>query len=217
VTANSRPPKFHRESPAVRREALVAATLECLRRFGHAGVSVRRISAEAGVSVGLINHHFPGKAGLVAAAYETLATSLLEAIRAEALAPTRATPEQRLHRFFVASFGPQILDPALFNVWLVFWSMVSHSPEMKAVHERTYGEYRETLEGLLRALRARPQVAPFRVKPAAIALSALLDGLWIEASLNPMTIKPAAAIALCDGFVGALSSGSVAALASGGS
>ena len=41
-------PKFHRAAPAVRREALVDATLRCLKQFGHEGVSVRRISAAAG-------------------------------------------------------------------------------------------------------------------------------------------------------------------------
>ena len=35
-------PKFHRETPAVRREALVEATLRCLKQYGHEGVSVRR-------------------------------------------------------------------------------------------------------------------------------------------------------------------------------
>ena len=29
------------------------------------GVSARRISSEAGVSVGLINHHFPNKSGFI--------------------------------------------------------------------------------------------------------------------------------------------------------
>src|ERR1700676_883877 len=134
-------PKFHRETPSVRREALVEATLRCLKQYGHDGVSVRRISAAAGVSIGLINHHFPSKSGLVAGAYETLATSLQESIRRQADARA-GSPRERLSGFIRASFVPEIIDPALFNVWLVFWSMVAHSPEMRAVHERTYGKYR---------------------------------------------------------------------------
>src|ERR1700677_2798342 len=77
-------PKFRRATPAVRREALVDATLRCLKQFGHEGVSVRRISAAAGVSIGLINHHFPSKSGLIAETYETIALSLLESIRLQA-------------------------------------------------------------------------------------------------------------------------------------
>src|ERR1700674_6005471 len=106
-------PKFHRETPAVRREALVEATLRCLKQYGHEGVSVRRISAAAGVSIGLINHHFPSKSGLIAETYETLALSLLDSIRRQAENKT-VSPRERLSNFFRASFAPEILDPQLF-------------------------------------------------------------------------------------------------------
>jgi TetR/AcrR family transcriptional regulator, transcriptional repressor of bet genes len=62
-------PKFRRAPPTVRREALIEATLACLRKYGHDGLSVRRIGAEAGVSPGLITHHFPSVAALIAASY----------------------------------------------------------------------------------------------------------------------------------------------------
>src|SRR5271163_1254992 len=141
-------PKFRRATPAVRREALIEATLRCLKKFGHGGVSVRRISAAAGVSIGLINHHFPSKAGLIAETYETLALSLQDELRARAR--NRAvSPRDRLSNFFRASFAPEILDPQLFNVWLVFWSMVAHSTEIRAVHFSTYAKYRFVLESLL--------------------------------------------------------------------
>src|ERR1700753_342772 len=140
-------PKFRRAAPAVRREALIEATLKCLKRYGHDGVSVRRISSAAGVSIGLINHHFPSKSGLIAETYETLATSLLESIRAQ-VGDDSVPPRLRLSHFFRASFTPELLDPELFNVWVVFWSMVAHAPEIRAVHKKTYGEYRQGREGL---------------------------------------------------------------------
>ena len=75
-------PKFRRAPPTVRREALVEATLACLRKWGHEGLSVRRIGAAAGVSPGLITHHFPSVSALIAASYETLSMSLLQLDRA---------------------------------------------------------------------------------------------------------------------------------------
>lgn len=199
-------PKFRRATPAVRREALVNATLRCLKKYGHDGVSVRRISAAAGVSIGLINHHFPSKSGLVAVTYETLALSLQESIRAQAVNQAVA-PRERLSGFFRASFAPDIIDPQLFNVWLVFWSMVAHAPEIRAVHDRTYGKYRAMLESLLGELAASGVAPPFRRRPAAIGLAALLDGLWVELSLNPSTFRPREAIALCEDWVEALCRG----------
>jgi TetR/AcrR family transcriptional repressor of bet genes len=199
-------PKFRRATPAVRRESLVEATLKCLKEFGHDGVSVRRISAAAGVSIGLINHHFPSKSGLIAVTYETLALSLQESIREQA-ENKAVSPRDRLSGFFRGSFAPEIVDPALFNVWIVFWSMVVHSPEISAVHDRTYGKYRSILESMLGQLAESGAAPPFKLRQAAIALSALLDGLWVELSLNPSTFKPREAIALCEDWVNALCNG----------
>jgi TetR/AcrR family transcriptional regulator, transcriptional repressor of bet genes len=100
----------------------------------------------------------------------------------------------------------------LFSAWLVFWSMVSHDEEMRAVHDRTYGAYRATLESLLGQLRLGDGIPAFKIRPAAIGLAALLDGLWIEASLNPRTFKPSTAVALCEDWTNALCTGAFPAL-----
>lgn len=204
-------PKFRRVPPGLRREALIEAALSSLRKHGHEGLSVRRIGAEARVSPGLINHHFPSVSTLVAAAYETLSMSLLESIQRRAR-ESGASPRERLRRFFQASFAPALLDPALFNTWLVFWSMTSHHPEVRAVHDRTYAAYRAALGSLLGELRRSDGVPRFKVRPAAIALSALLDGLWIEASINPRTFRPAQAVALCEDWTNALCAGALPSL-----
>jgi AcrR family transcriptional regulator len=206
MTSKRHVPKFRRAAPAVRREALIEATLRCLKRDGHEGASVRSISAEAGVSIGLINHHFPSKAGLVAEAYDTLASSLLESLRAQA-ENDGVSPRERLSLFFRASFAPDLLDPELFTVWVVFWSMVAHSKEIRVVHERTYGRYRSVLEGLLGQLSAAELAPRLKLRAAAIALSALLDGLWVELSLSSATFKAGEAIAVCEDWVDALCKG----------
>jgi len=204
-------PKFRREPPDARREALIAATLACLKKFGHEGVSVRRISAEAGVSMGLINHHFHGIDTLLATTYESLARQLLSRSRDPALAVARQ-PRESLHAFFAASFEPEALDPALFRAWLVFWSLVPHSPGLQAVRERAYGETRATLEALLSRLKRAPGVPAFKVGSAAIGLSALMDGLWVELSLNPSSFAPSEAVSLCDDWVHGLAAGAFPAL-----
>ena len=201
-------PKFRRESPEARREELIAATLTCLKKFGHEGVSVRRISAAAGVSMGLITHHFRGIDTLVAAAYETLAMDLLGSSRTAALRDEHQ-PLECLHGYFAASFAPEAIDPALFRVWLVFWSLVPHSKAMRAVRDRTHAETRRTLESFLSRLKQVPGVPPFRVGAAAVGLSALMDGLWLELSLAPASFGAAEAVSLCDDFVQALAAGAL--------
>ena len=211
MAKEQQPPKFRRAPPTVRREALIEATLACLRKFGHEGLSVRRIGAAAGVSPGLITHHFPSVSALIAAAYETLSMSLLRSIEQHSR-ELDTSPAERLRRFYEAWFAPALLDPGLFNTWLVFWSMISHDAGVRAVHDRTYAAYRAALESLLGQLQRAEGVPRFKLRPAAIALAALLDGLWIEASINPRTFKPAEAVSLCEDWTNALCAGAFPSL-----
>jgi len=46
-----RKPRFERQLPQERRQALIDATIESLKRYGHEGLSVRRISAQASSTI----------------------------------------------------------------------------------------------------------------------------------------------------------------------
>src|SRR5580658_617179 len=105
----TRRPRFERQLPQVRRQALIAATIECLKRYGHDGLSIRTISAQAGVSVGLINHHFPNKNELVAAAYRHFNAQLVGGMQA-AVAQAPESPPARMRAFLQASFAAPNLD-----------------------------------------------------------------------------------------------------------
>jgi hypothetical protein len=92
--------------------------------------------------------------------------------------------------------------------------MISHDAGVRAVHDRTYAAYRAALETILSQLQKTEAIPRFRLRPAAIALAALLDGLWIEASINPRTFKPAEAVALCEDWTNALCEGAFPSLRS---
>ncbi len=206
-------PRFRRQLPEERRQALILATIECLKRYGHDGLSVRTISAAAGVSVGLINHHFPNKDELIAAAYRYFNNELVGAMLA-AVARAADSPRERLHAFLTASFSPPNLDADVLTVWVVFWGLYRHSRLIQRVHQETYEDYVRLVRGMLaelmtearskesRSNAARTPRADLRL--AAIGFTALVDGLWLEWCLEPGTFRPAEAIALCEAWVGSL-------------
>ncbi len=192
------PRKFERHLPGARRQALVEATLACLAKQGHDGLSIRRISEAAGVSVGLINHHFPSKTALVAEAYRAL-DNRLAAVFAVALAaaPARSrTARQQLDRYIEASFAGPNLDPDILHIWVVFWSLSRHTPEIREVREATYAASLARLEALVAAAMREAGRKPKDAHLAAIGLTALLDGLWLEWCLNPRTFTPVDGIKL---------------------
>lgn len=189
-----------------RREALIDATIRCLKRGGLEAASVRKISAEAGISVGLINHHFASKEDLIAAAYRVVAVDLLESTWREALAAGEGAREQ-LSGFFRGSFAVYMRDPGALKTWMAFWTLTEQSPQVKSVHDETYRNYRAHLEDLLTRLCEDPEEVSFDVRLAAIGLSAILDGLWLELCLNPTTFSPEEGVRLCETWVDGLVSG----------
>lgn len=192
--------KFERKLPEDRRKALIAATLTCLGRDGQAGLSVRKISAEAGISIGLINHHYPSKDALVAESYDRLATALLESAK-EAVAQAGSDPHARLKAFCRSVLTGEGLDRESFRAWVVFWGMIGDSPALAETHDRTYQDYRAFVEKLLvdHATSANTVIPDIHL--AAIGLSALLDGLWLERCLNPATFSVEEALGTCETFV----------------
>jgi len=211
-SGRARQPRFERQLPQRRRQALVDATIECLKRYGHDGLSIRTISAQAGVSVGLINHHFPNKNQLIAAAYRHFNSELVGGLQA-AVARAADSPRARMRAFLEASFCPPNLDQDALAVWVVFWGLYRHSRLIQRVQRETYRGYVSLLRGMLAELlaqaraprRRRPRRTSRVVRPglrfAAIGLTALLDGLWLEWCLEPGAFKPAEAVALCEAWV----------------
>lgn len=198
--------KFNRKLPEDRRRALIEATLACLAREGTAGLSIRKISAEAGISIGLINHHYSGKDELVGAAYETFSLGLLDATR-ERIAAAAQTPRGRLAAYVEGLLSPPMLRRDTLRVWVAFWSIIENSAPMMDVHDRTYAEYRQLLADLLSEAGAAAGAPGIDARLSAIALTALLDGLWLEWCLNPNTFSPEEAIAVCENWIDALFAG----------
>ena len=187
---------------AARRDDLIAACLRSLAARGREGASVRRIAAEAGVSVGLIHHYFPSVDELVAAAYRRIAGRLAEDIEAE-VAKAR-TPTARLEAFIATSLSSPAVEASVLNAWLTFWSMIRSAPAVKAAHDETYGAYRARLETILTELAGDVAEPDFDVALAALGLTAMLDGLWLELCLNPTALAQDQALALGRVYVAGL-------------
>ena len=172
--------KFERVETETRRTALIEATARVLARQGAAGASVRAIAAEAGVSPGLVTHHFASVDALVARTYVAVG----ERVAAALAAATHAVgddPRARLEAYVGASFAPPIADPDLLATWTALWSLTRSNAAVAAEHDRSYAAYRAGLEGLLTACG----VPAAELRLAALSIAALVDGLWLELCLSP--------------------------------
>jgi AcrR family transcriptional regulator len=194
-----RAPAFKREEPDARRLSLIAACARVLARDGVAGASVRAIALEAGVSPGLVGHYFPGIDALVAATYAQTGARV-DAALAAAVEAAGSDPRARLEAYVTASFQPPIADPALLATWIAFWSLVRSRPDIARLHDEQYGGFRHQLEALL----ADCGVAAAALRRSAIAITALVDGLWLELCLSPQSLGGAEAAEIARAALAAL-------------
>jgi len=174
---------YHRASEAERREDLIAATLDCIAEFGIQGATVRQIATRAGVTGGLIRHYFAGKDQMLQAAYRKVMMGMTEAAIAAAI--EGETAKSRLRRFIVANVTPPVTDPRTLSLWAAFISHIQIDPSFAAIHRENYLAFLEALETLLVAFfrEENREVSKQQCRAQTIALSALVDGLWLEGTL----------------------------------
>jgi AcrR family transcriptional regulator len=164
--------------PSERRQALIEATARALAVHGAGGVSVRTIAAQAGVSPGLVTHHFEGVEPLIAATYRHVSDRLTTALRAAA-ASAGDDPCDRLLAYVAGNFVAPVSDPDLLATWLGLLSLTKSMPAVAAAHTETYAAFRKELEQLLADCGGGEDV-----RLGAIAIAALIDGLWLERCLD---------------------------------
>ncbi|MRG55525.1 TetR family transcriptional regulator [Phyllobacterium sp. SYP-B3895] len=175
---------FRREGEDKRREDLIAATLECVAERGLAGATVREIAQRAGVTAGLIRYYFPTKDELIGAAYRAV-MQRMTVQASDALRSANDDPRARLYAFVTANLGQPIMDPHNLSLWAGFIALVHADPAMAAAHRDGYLGFRDELEILIRdaLLSARAPAESRHTRSHAIAINAIIDGLWLEGCL----------------------------------
>lgn len=161
-----------------RRQQLIDATVDVIAEVGFAATTLAQIGRRAGSSPGLVAHYFGDKDGLLEATLRSLAARLARST-AERLA-VAATPRARLQAIIDANLAEEEFDRRTASVWLAFWSQVKHSAQLKRV-QRVYE--RRLLSNLVHSLRQ--MVRDEEAREIARALAAIIDGLWLRATLTP--------------------------------
>lgn len=175
---------FRRASEQERRMSLINATQVCIVEGGIRQATVRKIAAEAGVTPGLIRHYFPAKDELLCATYRyTMAEMTRQSV--EALQDFEGTAVERLHTFVRSALSAPGTSPRQHQLWASFTSLIPSVPALAVVHRESYLEFRAECSVLVAGVlkeQGRPCTA-LQVEPLAIAVNAVLDGLWLEGCL----------------------------------
>ena len=176
----------------VRREQIVRATIRCLARDGYAGLTMKRVAAEAGVSQGILHYYFRDKAAMLAAAALRVTDDLDRRVATEARGARDA--RGRLRAVIRACLRTAVDDREFWTVFIEFWGEAFHDRRLAAVNRRAYTRARRLIGAGLAQGIALGQFRPVAVEEAAAVTLAVLDGLALQLTFDRglMTLPRAA-------------------------
>lgn len=191
--------KSKAEMTAARRRELIDATMAVIAADGYTSASVERITAKAGVSRGLIRHHFNSKGELLAAAYRHVGEQLnRELARVSATRPPDGLSQ-------LAALVDVIFDPPIFQIdvltaWYALRDATRTDDALKKVNREIYGWYRDHLHRLFEAA-APSGKSRLEISRIADGFVALTDGLWLELTIEPYAFRPSYAKQICGDYI----------------
>ncbi|AUT76327.1 TetR family transcriptional regulator C-terminal domain-containing protein [Paraburkholderia hospita] len=170
-------PETRKDDPAQyegMRLRLIDSTLEVVGQVGLENLTIRKVSEYAGVSVGLVHHHFENKGNLV---YKTF-VYLIRRVREQLTAGRRGIADPVARMKFTADmcFSDEVMSPGVANVWPHMWSSSAHDKEVQRLCAAFSRRLRSNFIHDLRQAGCDPTMATIY----AIQAMGLVHGLWIE-------------------------------------
>ncbi|WP_374383469.1 transcriptional regulator BetI [Dongia sp.] len=187
-----------------RKKEIIEATIQVIAVHGYHGTTVSRVAKAAGVSVGLMNFHFDSKDKLFEEVFKHLAQEYMQ-VWSERVDAAKADAWSRLEAMIAAYFDRDVFTGEKLAVWFAFWS----DPELRdkfrdaatAVERRYVKELEQQIYQICIAQPDGVQQAKKVSVRVAAALSAMIDGFWLQALLYPKTFKAKDSIRSCLAFV----------------
>lgn len=181
------------EYHALRRRQVAEAVERLIAGQGLKAVTMARTAAEAGVSVGLVQHYFSSKDDLIRYAYDQVTGRALARVLAQAEQIDRH--QGRIQEALQLGLTERLpLDQTRrdeWRVWFAFATRAVDSPELAAVRNRTEAAIRAQLA---RAIANGKKCGEVRRSTdpdvQAARLLAYLDGLALHVYLDPAALSP---------------------------
>ena len=178
-----------------RRRTIIEATLVCLARDGAEGTSLRSVCRELGVAPSLVTHFFANWRDLLDAAYRDLCGRFTAMLR-EALDRDYPSARTRMDAVIAVYLSTDWAGETSIGASIAFWQLSRSIPDLR----RSFGVFLIDRGRLLRqALLALVAEAGAHVDIDKLAdgLMLMLDGIWLEISLNPGSIDEERTRRLC--------------------
>lgn len=162
---------------AIRRKALIDATIQVVGEQGSLEVTVSQIAKKAGVSSGLAHHYFGSKDQIFLAAMRHI-LSVFGGLVLDELKGAE-TPGARLEAIIRACLHSKNFEPDVVAAWLAFYVQAQNSDDAQRLLRVYAKRLHSNLMHELRALTGDEQA-----EKIAHGVAALIDGFYIRHALR---------------------------------
>ncbi|MER9755456.1 transcriptional regulator BetI [Mesorhizobium sp. M0166] len=154
-------------SKETRQLQLIEATIDSLAKRGFSETTMADVADGAGLSRGIVNFHFESKEKLLVATLQYMYDEYSAHWRS-ALQKAGDDPARQLQALVAADFDRSICNKRKLAAWCAFWGEAKSRPKYQALSSARDAIYQHIFIDLCAALQR------------ALALSAMLDGLWLR-------------------------------------
>lgn len=161
-----------------RRALILDSVLTLLARDGITGVSMRAVSREAGVALGLVHYYFDDKSAVISAALRRVEEQDLAIVAPE----PDPDPVRRLRSALRRVADPGFLTTEYLSLRLQLWSLARVNEEFAEINSSAQERYRAGLAALIRA--ARPELTRSECARRAADIDVIQNGVWLTALLG---------------------------------
>jgi AcrR family transcriptional regulator len=159
-----------------RAQDILQAARALLAAEGYAGLSMRRVAQEAGMSLSNVQHYYGSKDQLL----EALLLTTMDSFQARMDGIAAAMSERsQLERFLstVDMFLEEITDPVVHALFFEIWALASRNPFASTLMDKMLGRERKTVYNLIRGLN--PAISDEETMQRAILMVAQIEGLML--------------------------------------
>ncbi len=189
-------------SKDVRRLQLIEATIDSLAKRGYAETTMADVSDGAGLSRGIVNFQFESKEKLLIATLQHMYDEYANHWRA-AWQKAGSTAAEQLKALVAADFDRSICTKRKLAAWCAFWGEAKSRPTSQALCGARAEAYQNIFIDLCRTLKKEGGYA-FEPRATALALSAMLEGLWLRLMMGTEEVTRETALKAALGFLPAV-------------
>ncbi len=186
-------------SKEVRRLQLIEATIDSLAKRGYSDTTMADVADGAKLSRGIVNFHFESKEKLLVATLQYMYDEYAAHWRA-ALDKAGPDPASRLQALVTADFDRSICNKRKLAAWCAFWGEAKSRPTYQALSGARDKAYQGTIVELCTLLRDEAGYG-YDPEAVALALSAMLEGLWLRLMMGTEDVSRETALAGANAFL----------------